>query len=134
MIVADTNLIVYLLVDGEHTEQARRALQKDPEWSAPLLWISEVRHVLSTYLNQEIIEPETAHVMIGKAEELMAGNEYSVPSTPVLQRAAESGCAAYDCEFVVLAERLNAPMVTADTDLVSAFPDQTIPLNEFASN
>lgn len=133
MIVADTNLIVYLLVEGEHTAPARRAFQQDPEWSAPLLWISEVRNVLTTYLRRDIIEPNTAHELMGKAEELMAGNEYSVPSTLVLERASASGCAAYDCEFVVLAERLNVPLVTADRDLVSAFPDRTIALDEFAT-
>ena len=40
------------------------------------------------------------------AESLLATGEYEVPSTAVLRLAAESGCTAYDCEFVHLARVL----------------------------
>ena len=35
MIVADTNLVIYLYVETAKTPQARRAFQKDPAWAAP---------------------------------------------------------------------------------------------------
>ncbi len=38
MIVVDTNIIAYLYLQGEHTAQAEKVLQKDSEWMAPLLW------------------------------------------------------------------------------------------------
>ena len=37
MIVADTNLIAYLLINGEHTHLAEKIFQKDADWVAPLL-------------------------------------------------------------------------------------------------
>lgn len=37
MIVADTNLIADLLIEGEHTEQAESILNTDSEWVAPHL-------------------------------------------------------------------------------------------------
>jgi predicted nucleic acid-binding protein len=56
------------------------------------------------------------------AERLLAGREFAVDSAEVLRLAAESGCSAYDCEFVVLAEFLGVPLVSADRRLVERFP------------
>jgi len=52
----------------------------------------------------------------------MAGREYSVPTAPVLELAARSGCSAYDCEFVALARDLGVSLITADRRVLRAFP------------
>ena len=52
MIVADTNLIAYFFIPGEHTTAAKSVFLRDPDWVAPLLWKSEFRNVLATYLRQ----------------------------------------------------------------------------------
>ncbi len=38
MIVVDTNLVAYLMINGEHTEDAKNAFRADPEWIAPSSW------------------------------------------------------------------------------------------------
>jgi predicted nucleic acid-binding protein len=52
VIVVDTNVLVYLVLPGEHTEHAERVLHRDPVWTAPLLWRSEFRNVLAVYMRQ----------------------------------------------------------------------------------
>ena len=52
MIVVDTNVLAYLLITGERSAEAERALRKDPFWAAPLLWRSELRNVLALYMRQ----------------------------------------------------------------------------------
>jgi hypothetical protein len=46
MIVADTNLLVYLLLPGDRTGKVQQFDLRDPAWVAPLLWRSELIKVL----------------------------------------------------------------------------------------
>ncbi len=62
------------------------------------------------------------------AESYMGDGEYEVSSEQVLRLAQESGCTAYDCEFVALAKYLNVKLVTTDKELLKAFPRITVPL------
>lgn len=51
-----------------------------------------------------------------------------MPSEPM--PAAESGCSAFDCEFVTLAEYLDVPLYSADRRLVERFPRRARLLGE----
>ena len=128
MIVVDTNVIAYLWLPGVRTAAAERLLKRDPDWNAPLLWRSEFRNVLAGYLRRRTVKLETALQIADGAEEQMRGREFSVPSAQVLARAEESGCSAYDCEFVVLAEELGVSLVTTDVKLLKSFPSVARPL------
>ncbi len=126
MIVVDTNLIAYLHIEGERTPQAQRALRKDPEWAAPLPWRSEFRNVLALYLRQQAFSLDDAQAIMQHAESLLQGREYEVSSRRVLDSVGSSRCSAYDCEFVVLAQDLQYPLVTADRRILSNFPATAI--------
>jgi len=131
VIVVDTNVITYLWLSGDHTESAERALRRDPDWSAPLLWRSEFRNVLAGYLRRDLVDLAGAVRIAEEAEAQMRGREFAVPASMMLDRAAASGCSAYDCEFVVLAEELSVPLVTTDAQVLDAFPSIAQPLAEF---
>jgi predicted nucleic acid-binding protein len=122
MIVADSNLIAYLLIQGDHTESAEAVLATDPVWAAPMLWQSEFRNILALYLRQGHLDLSAALQYMNEAAALLSGREYQVPSAPVLELARESGCSAYDCEFVHVAQELEVPMVTSDNKVLRAFP------------
>ena len=47
MIIADTNLVSYLLIEGERTVAVRRVHEKDPDWKLPTLWRSEFLNVFT---------------------------------------------------------------------------------------
>ena len=133
MIVVDTNIIVYLYLQGEHTAQAESVLQKDAEWLAPPLWRSEFRNVLAFYLRQRYLSLEDARTIMQEAELLLQGREYGVSSPRVLDLAAASRCSAYDCEFVALAQDLDVPLVTADKKVLTAFPETAVSMVAFLS-
>lgn len=134
MIVADTSLIVHLLLRGERTSDAERAFHRDPSWAAPLLWRSEFRNVLATHQRTGSLELDLAMALMEDAEKLIGGQEYAVPSAEVLRTAASSGLSAYDCEFVVLARDLRVPLVTTDTGMMRSFPDLAISPEAFSGS
>lgn len=123
MIVADTNLIVHAFLPGNETEEAREVFRKSGDWAAPLLWKSEFRNVLSTYMRRKELTLNRASVLMQEAEAFLHGKEQQIGSSEVLALAAVSGCSAYDCEFIALAEFLNAPLVTHDRQILRAFPE-----------
>ena len=131
MIVVDTNIIAYLYLKSDRSAQVEQLLQKDARWSAPLLWRSEFRNVLALYIRKNYLSLEEAQEIIREALMLMKGREYEVASFQVLEFIASSGCSAYDCEFVALAEDLGTPLVTADKKLLREFPQISVSLDEY---
>jgi len=112
------------------TAAAEALYQDDPEWGAPLLWRSELRNVLALYMRKDLLALHAALALQERAEELLEGREFQIPSADVLRLAHASGCSAYDCEFVALAEDLGTYLYTVDRGLLRAFPDTTLPLGE----
>lgn len=131
MIVADVNLVAYLLLGGPERTLAQRVLQRDPVWAAPLLWRSEFRNVLATFMRQRDLSVSDAWRAHELADQLLSGQEFAVPGERVLALVASSTCSAYDCEYVALAEALAVPLVTADRQLLRAFADRAISPKDF---
>jgi predicted nucleic acid-binding protein len=123
MIVVDTNVLAYLLLPARMTAAAETLYQSDPAWAAPVLWRSEFRNVLALYLRKGLLPLDQALAVQEKAERLMAGREFQVQSDAVLQLAKTSGCSAYDCEFIAVAQDLGIRLFTADKGLRAAFPE-----------
>ena len=131
MIVVDTNIIAYLYLESERSSQAERLLEKDTQWSAPLLWRSEFRNVLALYIRKKELSLEEAQEIMREALMLMKGREYEVATFNVLELVASSECSAYDCEFVVLADDLRTTLVTVDKKILKEFPRIAISLDEY---
>ena len=134
MIVVDTNIIGYLYLSSERSKQAEQALRKDPQWSAPLLWRSEFRNVLATYIRKQLLSLQAAEEIMEEAMNLMTGQEYEVVSGRVLNLAAGSSCSAYDCEFVALAQDLGIPLITVDKQVFEQFPDIALSLDKYVAS
>ncbi len=128
MIVVDSNVLAYLYLPGEFTEAAEALFNSDPAWAAPLLWRSEFRNILAGYLRRKSLTFEQTVALQEEAEDLLAGREYEVDSRSVLELVRGSDCSAYDCEFIALAEKLGAKLVTMDKKLLKAFPTRAVAL------
>ncbi len=131
MIVVDTNLLVYLLLPTTHAVQADAVFLKDPGWVAPALIHSEFRNVLLGAVRRKNLETDDAHALLDRATEVITVPDGGVDGQAVRLLALESGCSAYDCEFAWLARALRVPLVTADRQVLEAFPDSAVPADVF---
>ena len=131
MIVVDTNVISYFYLNSDYSTIAEQTFNKDPVWSAPLLWRSEFRNVLIFYIRKNIITLPAAIEIFEFAEKLLKGNEYEINYVQVLRLSHSSVCLAYDCEFVNLAKDFDIPLVTEDTKIRKNFPETAISMSQF---
>lgn len=133
MIVADTNLIVSFWVPNDMDQLAYNTLKRDPEWIAPLLWVSEFRNVLSLYYRKKVLDLPSIFQAIDEAEEFMSSREFTINSNQVLTLMSESTCSSYDCEFVALASEFDVKLVTFDNKILAEFPTIAIHPKDFAA-
>ena len=120
MIVADCNLIAYLLLEGPRTRTAEAVFLRDPAWAAPLLWRSELRNVLATQMRVNHLPLAEALLKMTEAETVIGSLEFPVSSDEVLEECARSGVSAYDAEYLVVARKLQVPLLTLDQRLLSS--------------
>ena len=131
MIVVDTNLVLDYHIVRPRTPLAEAVLARDPAWTAPVLWRSEFRNALVRLILDGLLDAETALRLASYAERRMAPGEHQVTSAAVLRLATDSGCTAYDCEFVALAQDLGARLITSDAEVLKAFPGLAVTPERF---
>jgi predicted nucleic acid-binding protein len=132
MIVADSNLIAYLLIPGPNSTLADQLLRRDPDWCAPLLYRSELRNILALYIRTEGMTLAKGQQTMEKAETVFRNREHAVPSDDVLELASNHRVSAYDAEFIVLAKMLGVKLITFDQALRTMFPKIAIKPEAFA--
>jgi predicted nucleic acid-binding protein len=129
VIVVDTNILAYLYLPGDFTQQAEALLAQDADWVAPTLWRSEFRNILAGFMRRGTLTFEQAYAIQREAEALLSGREYEMDSYDVLALMRKSDCSAYDCEFVALAVRLGIRLVTMDKKVLRGFPGDAVSLD-----
>jgi predicted nucleic acid-binding protein len=131
VIVADANLLAYLVMPGQRTDEAEAVLSKDSVWVVPVLWRSELMSVLHQYVRRTDLTVAQAVAALQRAEAVIAGREGVVDPRVVFDLANRSKCSTYDCEHVALATGLGVPLVTADGEVLRAFPKVAIDPQRF---
>jgi predicted nucleic acid-binding protein len=133
VIVADTNLVAYLLIEGEKTDLVRAVWTADPRWMLPTLWRSEFLNVLTTSVRAKVLTLIQAHDTWHVAQTVFGQSEVEPAGDDVLEMAAAHSLSAYDAQFVVAAANLGVPLVTSDRHLLQACPDIAIAPEKFVA-
>jgi len=129
MIVVGSTVLAYLYLPSEYTAAAEALLAQDSDWAAPILWRSEFRNILAGYMRRKALTFDQANSLQREAESLLEGAEFELESHAVLELVRDSDCSASDCEFIVLAMRLDTQLVTMHKKLLRGFPKRAITLS-----
>lgn len=126
MIVVDTHLAVCLLLPGNADRRAEEVLLRDSRWVVPGLLFWEFSNVLAGHLRRGLMHLKDAVAYASEAEAILEWVPFCPTRERILELSLDSGCTAYDCEFVALAELLGVPLVTTDPKVLQAFPGLAI--------
>ena len=125
MLLVDTNVVAYLLIEGDHTQAAQQLRRRDPDWRSEAFLLVEFTNVLASSVATKRMTLGLAENFLGKAVALFDGKLRSMPPAPVLAAAVRHGVSAYDARFLALAEAIGLPIVTEDKKLRDAAPNLT---------
>ena len=128
MIVVDTNVIAYLLIEGDRTNPARSLWRDDPDWRVPPLWRHEFLNVLATFARHSGADLADTTQLWTRAVDAIGPGEIEVDMSAALELAVTTQISAYDAQIITLARRLSVPLVTEQKKLRNTFPNLTMPL------
>ena len=129
MILVDTNILVYLLIEGDRTGSAQALFVRDSDWRSEAFILVEFSNVLATYVRTRALPLAKAKNLLADAQTRLPALT-SFPHTQALETAAQFGISAYDARFIALAKHLRVKLVTEDTKLLAAVPSLTRSLAE----
>ena len=125
MFLVDTNVVAYLLIDGDYTEAAQELRARDPDWRSEAFLLVEFTNVLASLIATKRMTLSLAEDFLAKAAVLFDGKLGRIPHASVLAIAARRRVSAYDAHFLALADQLGSRLVTEDRTLRLAAPDLT---------
>jgi predicted nucleic acid-binding protein len=130
VVLVDTNVLAYLLIEGDHTAAAQDLYARDADWQSEAFVLVELSNILTTYTRTGALTPGQGTKLLAEAETLLPPL-LSVSHQEAYEVAVELGISAYDARFITLARQMKSKLVTEDAKLRKAVPAWTVSLSEF---
>jgi predicted nucleic acid-binding protein len=130
VLIVDTNVVAYLLIEGDYTVAARSLHRRDDDWRSEAFIMVEFTNVLTASIAARRMDLVLAQQFLADAASLLRGRLASIPHDSVLSLAVQYRVTAYDARFLAVAEQLDTPLVTEDVKLRAAAPKLTQSLAE----
>ncbi|MBI5503648.1 MAG: type II toxin-antitoxin system VapC family toxin [Deltaproteobacteria bacterium] len=125
MVIVDTNVLAYALLDGDRTRDAQALLLADDDWHTDSFALVEFSNLLATSIRVRGLAPAVADGLLAAAEELVSGGMHTVPHAAALTMATRCAVSACDARFLALADELGGRLITEDLRLRNAAPGLT---------
>lgn len=124
MVVVDTNVLAYLLIEGDRTKQAQALFGKDSDWRSESFLLVEFSNVLTSYRRMRALSAQQTESLLAEAARRVR-ELLSIPNLHALRCAQRFAISAYDARFLVVADTLGVKLVTEDAKLRAAAPALT---------
>jgi predicted nucleic acid-binding protein len=125
MIVVDSNILAYLLIEGTKTRDARALLERDADWHSDAFALVELTDILVTALRVGQLDSGRATVALAEAQSLIEPGLHYVAHVEALALAERYRVSAYDARYLGVAQSLGLPLVSEDRRLRKAAPALT---------
>jgi len=130
VLIVDTNVLAYLLIEGDYTAAARLLHRRDDDWRSEAFIMIEFTNVLAASIAARRMNLVLAQRFLADATLLLHGKLGLIPHDSVLSLAVQYRVTAYDARFLALAQQLERRLVTEDAKLRAAAPKLTQSLAE----
>lgn len=130
-VVVDANVVVYMLLAGERSSEARWLHEVHPDWVCPSILRHELLNVWATYHRRGGISREDCRALVEAGVALLPGREIEVDPLMAVGVAMDLEISAYDAQYVAAALALSGVLVTEDQRLLSRAPDVTRSLAQY---
>lgn len=125
MLLVDTNIVAYLLIEGDYTGPAQRLRAGDPDWRSEAFLMVEFTNVLAASVAAKRMTSPMAEDFLANGNALLEGRLARVPHGVALTMALRLRVSAYDARFLALADQLGSRLATEDARLRAAAPGLT---------
>jgi len=132
VVLVDTNILAYLLIEGNRTPEAQALYGRDPDWRSEAFIMVEFSNILATYVRAGRITHKQALDQLAAAQGLIP-TPTTVQHSHSLEIAIEFGLSVYDARFIAAATQLRVKLMTEDAKLREAVPAWTQALVEVTS-
>lgn len=132
MVLVDTNILAYLMIEGDRTPAAQRLFERDSDWCSEAFVMVELSNILTTYVRTKALTQPQGVRLLTEAQTLVS-TLHNIAHVQTLETAIEHEISAYDARFISLAKHLKLKLVTEDMKLRTAVPSWTISLTEAAA-
>ena len=130
MVVVDANVLAYLFLTGDRTEQAQALFAKDCDWRSDAFILVEFTNVLTTSMRARRLPESDAAALLSTAESMLRDRLQFVSHADALRVAARFGVSAYDARYLAVCQVLGRKLVTEDGKLRAAAPSLTMSISE----
>lgn len=132
-VVVDANVVVYMLLEGEKSAEARLLCETCPDWVCPTILRHEVMNVWTTYERAGGVSREGCLALTEASMALLRGRELEVDPVTAVRVAMDLVISAYDAEYVAAAMALQAVLVTEDREVLEKAGSVAVSLGEQTS-
>ena len=127
MLLVDTNILAYMLIEGDRTQAVQQLFARDPDWCSEAFVMVEFSNILATCVRHRTLTQAQGVQLLTDAHMLLP-TLHNVAHDQAFETAMQFGISASDARLITLARQLKSKLITEDANLHAAVPAWTLSL------